>query len=70
MNADNQITFDETDINYLVEAVRHQIAHTNWDVTNNDEWLILKSLKELEDKLYRALDTCYDARMEANSERR
>lgn len=65
-----QITFDEIDLNYLREAVGHQIAHTDWDVTNNDDWEILKSLKALEDKLNRALDACYDARTEVNNERR
>ena len=65
-----QITFDEIDLNYLREAVGHQIAHTDWDVTNNNDWEILKSLKALEDKLNRALDTCYDARTEVNNERR
>lgn len=56
----DQITFDEIDLNYLRDAVSHQIAHTAWDVTNNDDWEFLKSLKALEDKLNRALDVCYD----------
>jgi hypothetical protein len=70
MPEQEQITFDEVDLNYLREAVGHQIAHTDWDVTNNDDWEILKSLKALEDKLNRALDACYDARTEVNNERR
>lgn len=70
MPTEEQITFDEIDLNYLREAVGHQIAHTDWDVTNNDDWEILKSLKALEDKLNRALDACYDASTEVKNERR
>ena len=60
MSENEQLVFDEVDLNYLREAVGHQIAHVAWDVTNNNDWEILKSLKALEDKLDRALDGIYD----------
>ena len=60
MPEQEQITFDEVDLTYLKEAVYRQIATTDWDVTNNGEWLRLVALKELEEKLNRSLDVIYD----------
>ena len=70
MPTEEQITFDEIDLNYLREAVIHQIAHTDWVMTNSDDWEILKALKALEDKLNRALDSCCDAHTEFKNEHR
>ena len=56
----DDITFDEVDLNYLRDAVSFQIARTDWDVTNRDDWQYLVTLKALEDKLNRALDAVYD----------
>ena len=59
MNND-QITFDEVDLNYIVGAINQQLATTKWNVMDPTEWQQLQTLKSLEDKVYRALDGIYD----------
>lgn len=49
-------TFDETDLNFLYAAVRHQIKTVNWNVSDEEDWVQLKALKELEDRIARAID--------------
>lgn len=48
--------FDETDLNFLYAAVRHQIKTVNWNVSDEEDWVQLKALKELEDRIGRAMD--------------
>jgi hypothetical protein len=59
MNND-QITFDEVDLNYIVGAINQQLATTKWNVMDPTEWQQLQTLKSLEEKVYRALDGIYD----------
>lgn len=49
-------TFDETDLNFLYAAVRHQIKTVNWNVSDEEDWVQLKALKELDDRIARAID--------------
>ena len=52
----DNINFDETDLNFLYAAVRHQIKTVNWNVSDEEDWVQLKALKELEDRIGRAMD--------------
>ena len=52
----DQITFDEVDLNYLLTAVTEQLATTKWNPLDQDQWLQLKHLKGLQDKILRAID--------------
>lgn len=56
------VTFDEVDLNYLLTAVTEQLATTKWNPLDQNQWEQLKRLKELEDKILRALDASFDER--------
>ena len=56
------VTFDEVDLNYLLTAVTEQLATTKWNPLDQNQWEQLKHLKELEDKILRALDASFDER--------
>ena len=56
------VTFDEVDLNYLLTAVTEQLTTTKWNPLDQNQWEQLKHLKELEDKILRALDASFDER--------
>lgn len=61
LHLDN-ITFDEDDLECLYDAIIHQVRTTDWDVTDPADWDKLKQVKEMEEKLCRALDAIFDER--------
>lgn len=52
----NDITFDEVDLNFMYEAIHAFIATSDWNVLNADDRARLVAFKALQTKILRALD--------------
>lgn len=55
MDNNEMISFDEVDLNWMLNALQYQLKNTNWDVTDDVDWCRLSSLKALEEKIMRAI---------------
>ena len=47
---------DEIDLNYVLEAIRHQIKTSSWDTTDASQYECLMELLRIHGKILRKLD--------------
>lgn len=50
------ISFDELEANYLYIAVKNHIRYNKWDPSTDSDWKMLKTLKNIEERLIDYLD--------------